>query len=51
MGDDIEPTTRGDWYANLLFPPGVQVVLSVSERTLLPVLIDASPHPSWNDSG
>ena len=38
------PTTRlGDWYANLLFRPGGQVVLYVSERSLLPVLVAASP--------
>ena len=42
--DEVEPTTRlGDWYANLLFPPGGQVVLAVNERSLLPVLIPAAP--------
>jgi hypothetical protein len=40
--DDVEPTTRlGDWYANLLFRPGGQVVLFVNERTLLPVIVKA----------
>ena len=40
--DDIEPTTRlGNWYANLLFRPGGQVVLFVNERSLLPVLVPA----------
>jgi hypothetical protein len=42
--DEVEPTTRlGDWYANLLFRPGGQVVLFVNERSLLPVLVPASP--------
>jgi hypothetical protein len=42
--DELEPTTRlGDWYANLLFPPGGQVVLAVNERSLLPVLVPAAP--------
>jgi hypothetical protein len=43
-GDDLEPTTRlGDWYANLLFAPGGQLVLFVNERSLLSVLIPAKP--------
>jgi len=42
--DEVDPTTRlGDWYANLLFQPGGQVVLFVNERSLLPVLVAASP--------
>lgn len=42
--DDSEPTTRlGDWYANLLFRPGQQLVLLVNQRTLLPVVIQAAP--------
>jgi hypothetical protein len=42
--DEVAPTTRlGDWYANLLFRPGGQVVLFVNERSLLPVLVPASP--------
>ena len=44
IGDDVEPTTHlGDWYANLLFRPGGQVVLFVNERSLLPVLVPAGP--------
>jgi hypothetical protein len=44
---DLEPTTRlGDWYANLLFRPGGQVVLFVNERSLLPVLVPAAPASS-----
>jgi len=35
-------TTRlGDWYANLLFARPEQLVLCVSERTLLPVIVTA----------
>ncbi len=41
---EVEPTTRpGDWYANLVFRPGGQLVLLVSERSLLPVLVAAAP--------
>lgn len=37
-----EPTTRlGDWCANLVFTPAGQLVLAVSERTLLPILVPA----------
>lgn len=37
-------TTRlGDWYANLLVHHRKQVVLFVSERTLLPVVVAAAP--------
>jgi len=36
------PTTLlGDWYANLLFRKPQQLVLCVSERTLLPVVVPA----------
>lgn len=36
------PTTRlGDWYGTLVHAPGMQVVLLVSERTLLPVVVPA----------
>ena len=31
----------GDWYANLLYLRGEQLILCVSERTLLPVLVTA----------
>jgi len=37
-----QPTTvLGDWYANLLFRKPQQLVLCVSERTLLPVVVPA----------
>jgi len=42
-------TILGDWYANLLYTGGRQLILAVSERTLLPVLlpaIDAKSIPS-----
>ena len=40
----VEPTTRlGDWYANLIRVGRVQLVLCVSERTLLPVVVAAAP--------
>lgn len=38
------PTTRlGDWHANLLYRPGGQLILLVNDRSLLPVLVPASP--------
>ena len=44
MPDEVEPTTRlGDWYANLLYRPDGQLVLFVNERSLLPVVVLASP--------
>ncbi len=37
-----EPTTiLGDWYPTLIHAPRLQVVLAVSERTLLPVVVPA----------
>ncbi len=37
-------TTRlGDWYANLVYLPGRQVVLALSDRTFLPVVVAAAP--------
>lgn len=34
------PTTAlGDWYATLVYAPGMQLVLLASERTLLPVVV------------
>ena len=38
------PTTRlGDWYANILFARPEQLVLCVSERSLLSVVVPARP--------
>jgi hypothetical protein len=37
-------TTRlGDWYANIVYVGRLQLVLAISDRTLLPVLITAAP--------
>lgn len=42
-----EPTTRlGDWYANLVHVGRQQFVLAISDRTLLPVVVLASPGTS-----
>ena len=42
LGDDTAPTTLlGDWYANLLFLRPQQIVLCISERTLLPLILPA----------
>ena len=44
MAHDAEPTTLlGDWYANLVHIGRLQLVLAVSERTLLPVVVSAAP--------
>ena len=40
----LDSTTRlGDWYANLIHIGRRQLVLSVSERTFLPVVVPAAP--------
>jgi hypothetical protein len=42
VAEAVAPTTTlGDWYANLLYEPGGQVVIFVNERSLLPVLLSA----------
>ena len=41
-GNVLAPTTvLGDWYANILFAKPQQLVLCISERTLLPVVLPA----------
>jgi hypothetical protein len=38
------PTTRlGDWYANLVYVAGHQVVLALSDRSFLPVVVAGAP--------
>lgn len=45
MPDGAAPTTRlGDWYANLIHVGRQQLVLAVSEKTLLPVVVPAAPN-------
>jgi diadenosine tetraphosphate (Ap4A) HIT family hydrolase len=39
----VTTTTLGDWYANLVHIGRLQMVLAVSERTLLPVVVAAAP--------
>lgn len=39
----------GDWYANLLFTQGSQLILCVSERTLLPVVVAARDGAGFPD--
>jgi hypothetical protein len=42
--EERQPTARlGDWHANLLYLSGGQVIIVVNDRTLLAVLIPASP--------
>ena len=38
---ELPTTVLGDWYATLIQAPRLQVVLVVSERTLLPVVVPA----------
>lgn len=40
-GDATSTTVLGDWYANILFTRPRQLVLCISERTLLPVVVAA----------
>ena len=45
-----QPTTLlGDWYANILFSKPQQLVLCISERTLLPVVIPAKDIQTLSD--
>jgi hypothetical protein len=37
----------GDWYANLLFTRHIRLIICVSERSLLPVLVEASDPTSF----
>jgi hypothetical protein len=42
------PTNRlGDWYANLLFTRRARLIICVSERSLLPVLVEARDPASF----
>jgi hypothetical protein len=40
-GDGAPGTLLGDWYANILFLRPQQIVLCISERTLLPLILPA----------
>ncbi len=40
----LHPTNHlGDWYANLLFTGRARLIICISERTLLPVFVEAGP--------
>jgi hypothetical protein len=40
--ESISPTNRlGDWYANLLFTKHRRLIICVSERSLLPIFVEA----------
>ena len=46
--EDIHSTTGlGDWYANLLFTKRLRLVICVSERSLLPVFVEAKDRFSF----
>src|SRR3984893_7075565 len=45
---DVAPTTvLGDWYANMLFTRHLRLVICVSERSLLPVFVEAKDRSSF----
>ncbi len=47
-GEIIHPTTGlGDWYANLLFTKRLRLIICVSERSLLPVFVEAKDRSSF----
>jgi hypothetical protein len=47
-GEIIHPTTGlGDWYANLLFTKRLRLIICVSERSLLPVFVEAKDRASF----
>lgn len=46
-GDRASDTTLGDWTAHLLFIRRQQLVLAVSNKTLLPVLLPIAPNKTF----
>lgn len=47
---NVSPTTvLGDWYANLLFTKHARLVICVSERSLLPVFVEAKVPSTFVD--
>jgi hypothetical protein len=48
LGSAARPTTiLGDWYANLLFTRHVRLVICVSERSLLPIFVEAKERSTF----
>ena len=48
VSEPARPTNRlGDWYANLVFSRRLRLIICVSERSLLPVLVEARDFPSF----
>jgi len=47
---EVAPTTAlGDWYANTLFTRHLRLVICVSERSLLPVFVEAKDRTTFAD--
>ena len=47
---EVPPTTvLGDWYANTLFTRHLRLVICVSERSLLPVFVEAKDRSTFAD--
>jgi hypothetical protein len=50
LHSEVAPTTvLGDWYANLLFTRHLRLVICVSERSLLPVFVEAKNRSTFAD--
>jgi hypothetical protein len=50
LHSEVAPTTvLGDWYANLLFTRHLRLVICVSERSLLPVFVEAKNRTTFAD--
>jgi len=46
--DPVPPSNRlGDWYANILFTKRAKLIICISERSLLPILIEAKGPTSF----
>ncbi len=47
--DDSPTTVLGDWYGNLLYTKHQRLVICVSERSLLPVFVEAKEVATFTD--
>ena len=48
---EFAPTTvSGDWYANMFFTRHLRLVICLSERSLLPVFVEAKDRSTFTES-